>query len=388
MELPKLKGERRIVKSHEIKREVKDNNNLASLGSFIRSNNEEELFDFGAGPSLDKLNLEQEHYGQEEVEYTEISFETEEEEDDTYVELDIAEKLKPKILPLDYTTLSEKERSLLIDTDESLRVSDVILSNINKRRINEFLRERDFVDKFIEVGLEPMNRILMYGASGTGKTMLTRALANELGYNMLAVNIAEALSKGNAADNIHTIFNIAKRHPYCMIYLDECDSVAWNRSDEGRGEDPAMRRALTSIFQCMDRMDDTNTVICASTNLLTNCDPAFERRWNLKMEFRRPKLNLKEDIRTFVRKFGNLEVVDDVNKNFAEVVEKRTSMSYFELEMLTKNGIKRAIMDGSMKVHLKGVFEEIAMHMRVKYEFGTDKEDERVYTSSLQGNNR
>ena len=106
------------------------------------------------------------------------------------------------------------------------------------------------------------------------------------------------------------------------------------------------------------------------------------------MEFRRPKLNLKEDIRTFVRKFGNLEVVDDVNKNFAEVVEKRTSMSYFELEMLTKNGIKRAIMDGSMKVHLKGVFEEIAMHMRVKYEFGTDKEDERVYTSSLQGNNR
>ena len=392
MELPKKNGNvLNLVRKEDLKLRKKEKtpeSELYGLDELIQSKNEDE-FDLQVGPTLDELQKESEHYGEEELTFTATKDLGEiEEEDIGEVQLRTSVELIPKINPLSYDELSEDERDLLLDTDETLRVSDVILSNINKKRINEFLIEREHAEELVDAGLCPMNRILMYGASGTGKTMLTRALANEIGFNMLAVNIAHALDSGNAASNIQKIFDIAKRHPYCMIYLDECDSVAWNRSDDERGEDPAMRRALTSIFQQMDRMNDRNTVICASTNLLTNCDPAFERRWNMKMEFRRPKLSLKEDIRKFASKYKGFKIVDDVDKDFEKIIQNRTSMSYYELEMLVNNGLKRAVIDGTYHVSMNSIFKEIGVHMRVKYDLGTGKEDTSSYGSSLAGNDR
>ena len=392
MELPKKNGNvLNLVRKEDLKLRKKEKtpeSELYGLDELIQSKNEDE-FDLQVGPTLDELQKESEHYGEEELTFTTTKDLGEiEEEDIGEVQLRTSVELIPKINPLSYDELSEDERDLLLDTDETLRVSDVILSNINKKRINEFLIEREHAEELVDAGLCPMNRILMYGASGTGKTMLTRALANEIGFNMLAVNIAHALDSGNAATNIQKIFDIAKRHPYCMIYLDECDSVAWNRSDDERGEDPAMRRALTSIFQQMDRMNDRNTVICASTNLLTNCDPAFERRWNMKMEFRRPKLSLKDDIRKFASKYKGFKIVDDVDKDFEKIIQNRTSMSYYELEMLVNNGLKRAVIDGTYHVSMNSIFKEIGVHMRVKYDLGTGKEDTSSYGSSLAGNDR
>lgn len=392
MELPKKNGNvLNLVRKEDLKLRKKEKtpeSELYGLDELIQSKNEDE-FDLQVGPTLDELQKESEHYGEEELTFTATKDLGEiEEEDIGEVQLRTSVELIPKINPLSYDELSEDERDLLLDTDETLRVSDVILSNINKKRINEFLIEREHAEELVDAGLCPMNRILMYGASGTGKTMLTRALANEIGFNMLAVNIAHALDSGNAASNIQKIFDIAKRHPYCMIYLDECDSVAWNRSDDERGEDPAMRRALTSIFQQMDRMNDRNTVICASTNLLTNCDPAFERRWNMKMEFRRPKLSLKDDIRKFASKYKGFKIVDDVDKDFEKIIQNRTSMSYYELEMLVNNGLKRAVIDGTYHVSMNSIFKEIGVHMRVKYDLGTGKEDTSTYVSSLAGNDR
>ena len=392
MELPKKNGNvLNLVRKEDLKLRKKEKtpeSELYGLDELIQSKHEDE-FDLQVGPTLDELQRESEHYGEEELTFTTTKDLGEiEEEDIGEVQLRTSVELIPKINPLSYDELSEDERDLLLDTDETLRVSDVILSNINKKRINEFLIEREHAEELVDAGLCPMNRILMYGALGTGKTMLTRALANEIGFNMLAVNIAHALDSGNAASNIQKIFDIAKRHPYCMIYLDECDSVAWNRSDDERGEDPAMRRALTSIFQQMDRMNDRNTVICASTNLLTNCDPAFERRWNMKMEFRRPKLSLKDDIRKFASKYKGFKIVDDVDKDFEKIIQNRTSMSYYELEMLVNNGLKRAVIDGTYHVSMNSIFKEIGVHMRVKYDLGTGKEDTSSYGSSLAGNDR
>lgn len=387
MELSRRNGTNLNLIRKETNKQIENDYDLNKLNEIIKNKSESE-FDVQIGPSISQLKEEQIHHGAEELSFTETRDVEEEFEDIGEVELIIKDKLLPKINPLTKDDLTNDEKELLLDTNENLRVSDVILSNINKKRVNDFLREREYAKELIAADLCPINRLLMYGASGTGKTMLTTALANEIGFNMLSVDIAGSLSRGNAAENIKRVFDIAKRHPYCMIYLDECDSVAWNRSDDSRGEDPAMRRALTSIFQCMDRMNNETTVICASTNLLVNCDPAFERRWNMKLEFRRPKFSLKDDIRRFASKYKGFKLVDDVDKTFEEVVQRRTSMSYYELEMLVNNGLKRAVMDGTYKVSLKSIFEEIAIHMRVKFDLGTDKEEESVYTSSLAGNDR
>lgn len=385
MQFPVRNGKVEVVSKEDlVLKKKEEKSDLYKLNKVFEGTSEEEI-DEQFRKRLEEKNSDISSHGEEEVEYqSTIKEELDEEELIGEVELQLKADLLPKIQPLDYSELSEDERNLLLETDEHLRVSDVILSNLNKKRINDFLREREYAEELIDAGLVPMNRLLMYGASGTGKTMLTRALANEIGYNMLAVNIAEALGKGNAADNIHKIFRIAREHDYCMIYLDECDSIAWNRADDSRGEDPNLRRALTSVFQCMDRMDDSKTVICASTNLLTNLDPAFERRFHMKMEFRRPQLNLKDDIRKFVRKYPKFKIVDNVDSTLERVVQYRTSMSYYELEVLINSGLKRAVIDGTYAVSLKDIFVDIANHMRIKIDLNTFEENEKVYERPVE----
>ena len=65
---------------------------------------------------------------------------------------------------------------LIMPVDTNITLDSVILSDENKQKIKDFLRELAYRDKLYEYGLEPMNRILMYGASGSGKTYLSKAL--------------------------------------------------------------------------------------------------------------------------------------------------------------------------------------------------------------------
>ena len=142
-----------------------------------------------------------------------------------------------------------------------------------------------------------MNRILMFGDSGTGKTYLTKALTNALGYQMLYVDIARAIASGNPAKNIADIFTIAEYGDF-VIFLDEADSIAWSRdADDAEGGD--IRRATNTIFQHMDQMS-SRIIVVAATNMVNRLDPAFRRRFNLELRFERPEKNFKEIVSRFL----------------------------------------------------------------------------------------
>lgn len=72
--------------------------------------------------------------------------------------------------------LKDVYNRLIMPVDTNITLDSVILSDENKQKIKDFLRELAYRDKLYEYGLEPMNRILMYGASGCGKTYLSKAL--------------------------------------------------------------------------------------------------------------------------------------------------------------------------------------------------------------------
>ena len=72
--------------------------------------------------------------------------------------------------------LKDVYNRLIMPVDTNITLDSVILSDENKQKIKDFLRELAYRDKLYEYGLEPMNRILMYGASGCGKPYLSKAL--------------------------------------------------------------------------------------------------------------------------------------------------------------------------------------------------------------------
>ena len=254
---------------------------------------------------------------------------------------------------------------LIMPVDTNIKLSSVILSEMNKERIRDFVLEMKNSEKLARFGLKPMNRLLFYGASGCGKTFLGKALCNHLGYTMLYVDIARALSQGNVAMNLTNVFKIANSGGNYMVFLDECDSIAWNR-DSKDAEGGVIRRATNSLFQQMDQMKPNVIVVCA-TNMLHRLDPAFERRFNMKLEFKRPEMSAKEVIQKFLHPEFQL-IMDKEDP----ITERRTKMSYYELQDVAERMMKKAVLNNSVRIRMSDVYLDIARSMNVKTSLRND----------------
>lgn len=270
--------------------------------------------------------------------------------------------------------------SMLMPVNTNIKLTDVILSPENKELIDEFLLELKHADKLRAIGLQPMNRLLFYGASGCGKTFLAKALSNHLGFTMLYIDIATALSNNSVSKNISDIFALANSMGNCVIFLDECDSIAWNRESEG--DTGMVRRATNTLFQHLDQMNPTNIFISA-TNMLHKCDPAFERRFNLKLQFMRPETDLVESTVHFINTLV-FEIIDDADPVTVDIVKRRTFLSYYEIQGVAERAMKKAVIDGSYKVHMKGIFDDYRKILGLKYKFGTQEDDANIFLSPRQ----
>lgn len=278
-----------------------------------------------------------------------------------------------------------KYKHLFMPVDTNIDINSVLLSDENKLKIVEFLKEYNSKDKLAKYGLKPMNRLLMYGDSGTGKTFLTKALSNYMKYTMLYVDIAKSLSEDTVAQNISDIFVCANELKNCIIFFDECDSIAWNR-DAKTAEGGTVRRAVNSLFQQLDQIDPSNVFVSA-TNMLKRLDPAFERRFDMKLEFRKPDSGLDKTVEKFM--FKEFILDKDVAESKLDLMNRKVSMSYYEIQIITERNMKKAILnnnptkDGKVVVKLSSIFNDLAVHMQMKLRFGTDKENIDTFASNL-----
>lgn len=243
----------------------------------------------------------------------------------------------------------KKELILPVDTDISL--TSVILSKENESKISRFIEEHKNRLKLEKYQLYPMNKLLFYGDSGCGKTFLGKALTNYLGYQMLYVDISSTLSHGDIATNIVNVFKLANTGRY-TIFLDECDSIAWNR-DASNAERGDIRRATNSLFQCIDQLSSCAILICA-TNMKYRLDKAFERRFDLKLEFNQPKGGIKSIVKKFLYAPFNL-VEDDIDVQ----VEESNGLSYDEIKCAVRRQMKSAVMRNTEVVKLSDIYADL-----------------------------
>ncbi|MFB2878791.1 AAA family ATPase [Floridanema aerugineum] len=153
-------------------------------------------------------------------------------------------------------------------------------------------------DLLAKLGLEPTRGVLLVGPPGTGKTLTARALAEELGVNYIALVGPEVISKyyGEAEQRLRGIFEKAAKNAPCIVFIDEIDSLAPDRSKvEGEVE----KRLVAQLLSLMDGFAQTKGVIVlAATNRPDHLDPALRRpgRFDREVQFRVPDRNGRLEI--------------------------------------------------------------------------------------------
>ncbi|CAD7688948.1 unnamed protein product [Nyctereutes procyonoides] len=154
---------------------------------------------------------------------------------------------------------------------------------------------------FQRVGIIPPKGCLLYGPPGTGKTLLARAVASQLDCNFLKVVSSSIVDKyiGESARLIREMFNYARDHQPCIIFMDEIDAIGGRRFSEGTSADREIQRTLMELLNQMDGFDTLHRVkMIMATNRPDTLDPALLRpgRLDRKIHIDLPNEQARLDI--------------------------------------------------------------------------------------------
>ncbi|MEO0388369.1 MAG: AAA family ATPase, partial [Pseudomonadota bacterium] len=155
-------------------------------------------------------------------------------------------------------------------------------------------------DLFDRLGLDPPRGVLFTGPPGSGKTLLARAVADEVEARFFQIDGPEIVSKhyGDSEQKLRSLFEAAARAAPAIIFIDEIDAIAPKR-DGLSGEKQLERRVVAQLLTLMDGLDARGrVVVMAATNLPHALDPALRRpgRFDRELAFGAPDRQARAEI--------------------------------------------------------------------------------------------
>ncbi|MCL4265252.1 MAG: ATP-dependent zinc metalloprotease FtsH [Anaerolineae bacterium] len=166
------------------------------------------------------------------------------------------------------------------------------------QEVVEFLKEPE---KFVSFGARIPKGVLLVGSPGTGKTLMAKAVSGEAGVPFFSIAGSEFVEMfvGVGASRVRDLFEQAKRHSPCIIFVDEIDAVGRHRGAGLGGSHDEREQTLNQILVEMDGFDtDTHVIILAATNRPDILDPALMRpgRFDRRVVIDRPDIRGREAI--------------------------------------------------------------------------------------------
>jgi cell division protease FtsH len=195
-----------------------------------------------------------------------------------------------------------KSRARMFTGDQpSVTFDDVAGCDEAKEELGEVVEFLSEPAKFIQLGARIPKGVLLVGAPGTGKTLLAKAVSGEAGVPFFSISGSEFVEMfvGVGASRVRDLFEQAKRHSPCIVFVDEIDAVGRHRGAGLGGSHDEREQTLNQILVEMDGFDtDTNVIILAATNRPDILDPALLRpgRFDRRVVLDRPDVRGREEI--------------------------------------------------------------------------------------------
>lgn len=225
---------------------------------------------------------------------------------------------------------------LLLMAEKRYLLKDLVVADSIKQKIDRVLKEYLEQDKLHKFNLENRRKLLLYGASGTGKTMTAEILAQELNLPFIIVRTEKVVTKfmGETGLKLGKIFDTIASMPAVYLF-DEFDAIGSQRGmDNEVGE---QRRILNTFLQLLER-DSSSSIIIAATNNIEALDNALFRRFDDAIEYKLPE---RDEIISILKEA--LCMSNDVN--IYSLCDSFSGMSHAEIKIVCADALKENILN-------------------------------------------
>lgn len=266
------------------------------------------------------------------------------------------------------TMAAPRDKDSLLELYEIVRpevsFEDVVLPENQKGIFSQIILEQKNAVELLKHSMTPINRVLLCGPPGCGKTMTAYALANTLSLPVAYVRLDGLVSSylGQTSTNLRKVFD-AVRNQRIVLFLDEFDAIAKKRDDSNElGE---LKRVVTTLLQNFDNMP-ANVLLIAATNHEHLLDPAIWRRFNVTITLELP--NEKQRISMIQKWIDKYDIQGKVSaKSLAKVTK---GLSGAGIEELMTSAAKKALINGSMRT---SDIVTILVQQKTKFSDGGDE---------------
>ncbi len=242
----------------------------------------------------------------------------------------------------------------------SILFKDVAGVEEAKMELEEIVEFLKYPARFVSMGARIPKGVLLVGAPGTGKTLISRAVAGEAGVSFYSVNGSEFVEMfvGVGAARVRDLFKEAKDHSPCIVFIDEIDAVGRQRNNSGTGGNDEREQTLNQLLVEMDGFDKhSNVVVIAATNRPDVLDSALLRPGR----FDRQVMLDKPDIR------GRLAILEvhakgkpiDENVTLVELARQTAGFSGADLANLLNEAALLAARRSKEVIHKEELEESI-----------------------------
>ena len=194
-----------------------------------------------------------------------------------------------------------KSRAKMSMGDGKITLNEVAGLKEEKEELEEIVEFLKEPAKFTKVGARIPKGVLLEGAPGTGKTLLAKAIAGEAGVPFFSISGSDFVEMfvGVGASRVRDLFEEAKHHAPCIVFIDEIDAVARRRGTGMGGGHDEREQTLNQLLVEMDGFGvNEGIIVMAATNRVDILDPAILRpgRFDRKVSVNRPDVGGREEI--------------------------------------------------------------------------------------------
>lgn len=199
------------------------------------------------------------------------------------------------------STLGKSKAKEYMDSDTKTTFKDVAGQVEAKYELEEVVSFLKHPDHFTKVGAKIPRGVLLVGPPGTGKTLLAKAVAGESGVSFFHTSGSDFVEMfvGMGAARVRDLFEQARKHAPCILFIDELDAVGRTRGGGLGGGNDEREQTLNQILVEMDGFSTTaGVIVMAATNRPDVLDPALLRpgRFDRQVVVDLPDIQEREEI--------------------------------------------------------------------------------------------